>query len=250
MVNEDFLLLLNEKWREFAKNRGIGSVPAIENRWDNFCQCKIPKALGNAMRSELSDAIDDICGIEGVESVDDLMYDIVLRGDETRDVDIFVCGGKYTKTRADRVAKDLEADKFDPETEAYAAEQKRIEESRRRNYRDYIIDVPECPKKFNTEVYLPLAFEYYDQIEAGEKVTEFRKYTKNWVKRLLSHPIETVRFQRGYSDYGTGAVKQMTFRIKGVELYDSMTRRSCPADAIPEGFIPDFIAIDLGERLS
>lgn len=85
---------------------------------------------------------------------------------------------------------------------------------------------------------------------SGEKKTEYRDYTPNWVKKLLSHPIRTVKFQRGYGGPGHAAPEQMVWTVAGISLVESETGvRGDPANP-PEGMIPDAIAIDLGERVS
>lgn len=48
-------------------------------------------------------------------------------------------------------------------------------------------------------LFLILKKQYFDQIESGEKTTEFRAMTDYWVDRLAGKNFETVIFQNGYS---------------------------------------------------
>lgn len=111
------------------------------------------------------------------------------------------------------------------------------------------LPIPPPPKTRNTEVYLTMAYEPYDDIEKGEKVTEFREYNEYYVKKLLSQPRKTVRFQRGYGGPHHDAPRQMRWTIKNIEYYNHYTRESCPIDNPTSGFKPTFIALDLGERI-
>ncbi|MBR4260027.1 MAG: hypothetical protein IKQ17_13415 [Kiritimatiellae bacterium] len=112
------------------------------------------------------------------------------------------------------------------------------------------LPIPPPPKKMNTEVYLPMAYEPYDWIEKGEKTTEFREYCEYYVKKLLSQPLKTVRFQRGYGGPGHDAPRQMRWTVAKIEYYDIHSRQSAPITNPPAGFRPTHIAIDLGERIA
>ena len=112
------------------------------------------------------------------------------------------------------------------------------------------LPIPPPPKKLNTEVYLTMAYEPYDWIEKGEKTTEFREYCEYYVKKLLSQPLKTVRFQRGYGGPGHDEPRQMRWTVAGIEYYDINSRQSAPIDNPPAGFRPTHIAIDLGERIA
>ncbi len=121
-------------------------------------------------------------------------------------------------------------------------------DEKRTHWRDFIIPVPPPPKKSSDEVYLTLAYAPYDDIECGAKRTEYRDYTEHWVKMLLSRPVRTVRFQRGYGGRGHAEPDQMVWTVEKIWLMESWTGAKCEPDNIPEGFLPDVIAIDLGER--
>ena len=112
-----------------------------------------------------------------------------------------------------------------------------------------LLPIPPPPKTRNTEVYLTMAYEPYDDIENGEKLTEFREYSEYYVKKLLSQPIKTIRFQRGYGGPGHDAPRQMRWSVKDIDYYNINTRKSAPLDNVPEGFRPTHIAIDLDARI-
>lgn len=111
------------------------------------------------------------------------------------------------------------------------------------------LPIPPPPMKRNTEVFLTMAYEPYDDIEKGEKMTEFREYKEYYVRKLLSQPLKTVLFQRGYGGPHHDAPRQMRWTIRSIEYYNHFTCKSCPVDNPTEGFQPTFIAIDLGERI-
>lgn len=112
-----------------------------------------------------------------------------------------------------------------------------------------LLPIPPPPKTRNTEVYLTMAYEPYDDIEKGEKTTEFREYSEYYVKKLLSQPIKTIRFQRGYGGPGHDAPRQMRWSVKNIEYYNINTGKSAQLDNVPEGFRPTHIAIDLDARI-
>lgn len=112
-----------------------------------------------------------------------------------------------------------------------------------------LLPIPPPSKTRNTEVFLTMAYEPYDDIENGEKVTEFREYKAYYVRKLLSQPLKTVRFQRGYGGPHHEPPRQMRWTIKNIEYYNHVTRKSCPIDKPTNGFKPTFIAIDLGDRV-
>lgn len=123
-------------------------------------------------------------------------------------------------------------------------------EEMRRHWRDFILPIPPPPKKAGDELYLTLAYEFYDAIKAGTKRTEYRDYTPNWVKKILSRPIRRVKFQRGYGGPGHAAPEQMVWTVERVSLCEMETGTKGDPRNPPEGILPDAIAIDLGERVS
>lgn len=122
-------------------------------------------------------------------------------------------------------------------------------EEMRKHWRDFIIPIPPPPKSGSDEVFLTLAYEFYDAIKVGAKTTEYRSYSANWVKKLLSRPVRTVKFQRGYGGPGHAAPEQMVWKVDKIWLYESGSGTKGDPMNPPEGIIPDCIAIDLGTRV-
>ena len=121
---------------------------------------------------------------------------------------------------------------------------------RRKYWKDYLYPIPPPPPKFSEELYLPMQYEPYDWIESGEKTTEFRAYDPYWVKKILSHPLKTVRFQRGYGGPGHPPPRIMRFEIKKIYLYDHGRKIECDPWKLDTPIEPDLIAIDLGLRIA
>jgi hypothetical protein len=79
-------------------------------------------------------------------------------------------------------------------------------------------------------LHLVLAYKWYDMIESGVKLEEYRKVCPHWEDRIWSfrYDLKKVVFQRGYKKNAP----QMTFRIKYLRLnqlyiYPSMHKRFC-----------------------
>ena len=122
-------------------------------------------------------------------------------------------------------------------------------EEMRTHWRDFLIEIPPAPARCQEELFLTMAYEPYDEIKAGTRIVEYRDYSPTWVKRILSHPLKTVKFQRGYGGPGHDAPEQMTFEIRKISLFKSESgMKGDPWDP-PEGILPDKIAIDLGRRI-
>ena len=102
-----------------------------------------------------------------------------------------------------------------------------------------------------TEVFMTLAYVYYDAIARGEKLVEYRDFKERWVNLLLSGNLKTVKFQRGYTP------QQMRWEVSGIGVID-IFGREIPAFG-PDGemnpvgaadsFHPKYIAIHLGKRV-
>lgn len=190
----------------------------------------------DALKSELErmPEVSDVC-------------DTGLRNGSGRKFEINVNDGYWTHTEEDgrRIEKILRI-YTDPAAAKQMAEERRLEKLE--HWRDYLIPVPPPPKHWTTELYLTMQYEPYDWIKNGEKTTEFRAYTPNYVKRILSHPLKTVKFQRGYGGPGRPVPEQMVFEIERISLYDMETRASAdPANPTP--IVPTHFAIDLGRRI-
>ena len=95
------------------------------------------------------------------------------------------------------------------------------------------------------EGYFVLKGEYYDAIEAGHKMTEYRDLTPRNLAKSIG--IKTVKLQRGYGHPGQPP-KQMRFEVSSVRLMDA-SDRECDPYAIPPGFLATTIAIHLGRRI-
>ena len=61
-------------------------------------------------------------------------------------------------------------------------------------------------------LHLPLMAKWYEMIERGEKLEEYRENKPYWQKRLLSNTYDTVKFRYGYT------TRTMTFRIKKIRF--------------------------------
>lgn len=107
--------------------------------------------------------------------------------------------------------------------------------------------------KESTEAYLVLKEVFYNQIKAGRKTVEYRDFTDYWVGRLLSHPLNTVKLNLGYTD------EHMIFEIdwigviskdgKEIHAFDEngqMSEEGKSDDFEPRG---GYISIHLGKRI-
>ena len=81
---------------------------------------------------------------------------------------------------------------------------------------------------------LVLKYEWYDKIESGEKITEYRDFEK-WGEKIHKGNYKFVRFNRGYKN-----PKQMLFNIK---RFVRQIGGENDLKAL------DVMAIELGERL-
>ena len=92
-----------------------------------------------------------------------------------------------------------------------------------------------------SEASLVMIGDYYDAIDEGRKTVEFRDFTEYNLKRTIG--IKTVCFRRGYR---SGA-KRMRWEVAKVTLMDEYYAECDPFD-VPDGFLPEKIAIHLGKR--
>lgn len=104
--------------------------------------------------------------------------------------------------------------------------------------------------KPSTQAYVVLKEEFYNRIKAGTKKTEYRDFTKYWIERLLTHPLRTIKLNRGYTE------DHMIFEIDWIGVIDGEREIHAfdkDGDMNPEGasedFQPDTISIHLGKRL-
>ena len=61
-------------------------------------------------------------------------------------------------------------------------------------------------------LHLPLIAKWYEMIDRGEKLEEYRENKPYWRKRLLSNKYDAVKFRYGYT------TRTMTFRIKQIRF--------------------------------
>ena len=89
---------------------------------------------------------------------------------------------------------------------------------------------------------LPLKAKWYDMIESGEKLEEYREYKGYWIKRLIDEetlrvkPYTHVRFRYGYTK------RTMLFEIAGITVGMGLSDWGAPT--FSEVFI-----IKLGQRI-
>jgi hypothetical protein len=72
-------------------------------------------------------------------------------------------------------------------------------------------------------LYLPLEKEYFEQIKAGTKTSEFRKYKEFWINRLTNPDgsfkhYDLILFQNGYRK----DAPQMLVEFKGIKINKNM----------------------------
>lgn len=104
---------------------------------------------------------------------------------------------------------------------------------------------PKNPDRPLQNVFLPMKYRFFDDIAAGRKTVECRKYTQTYVDKLLTNNLRYVTFQRGYEK----GAKQMTYGIIGIELADADGERRYAPEAIPDFAEPEWIVVKLGKRL-
>ena len=249
MIKEDYLKKLNDQLLEFSKQVGlpIGDY-RIDHGLNSVAEIKFRHDFANRYCEQISQVVEMLKKVPGVYEIGDYQSEEVLRGGEVRSVEIEVKRRYWYEGHIEK-EWDEEQERLDTDSEYAKKKQEEELEEKRKYWRDYLIPIPPPPKGATDEAYLTLDYKYYDMIKSGEKTTEFREYSPTWVKRLLSHPIKTVRFQRGYGGPGHPPPEQMVYNVKAVLLYEIGTRKECPADNPCEGIMPTHIAIDLGERI-
>ena len=267
MVNEDVYQEIKKVFDQAVRELGLEGHVRIQNSYDCIVSCEVNILYAHGKRrllvNELGRRLNALPCMDRKANgpVDDdyfdehyaKEYEIDPEYPEEKDEEVsmpfFVKDGLWSHTEADdKIAAEDEA-ALREEEERQEAEYQAELKARHANWRENLIPIPPPPKNATDEVYLTLDYEYYDMIKSGEKTTEFREYSPYWVKRLLSHPIKTVRFQRGYGGPGHPPPEQMVFKVKDVVLYEIETKKECPPDNPCEGILPTHIAIDLGERI-
>lgn len=69
----------------------------------------------------------------------------------------------------------------------------------------------------NGTLYLPLKYEYFDQIKAGTKKVEYRLYNDYWQKRLVDRCHVWIILTRGYPKK-TDEASRLKKRWKGFKI--------------------------------
>lgn len=249
MIKKKYFDMIQAALDDAVASHGLPFRLLLEQVYHEFSVVNVPKELANKYPDELSEIHDEVvCKFNFIDEANstDTYRGMVIKGTHVRDLQFAVKKGYYTSGPEDERLVDEECEAMENGT--YHSK-----DDERQYWREYIIPIPPPRKNAPSELYLTMAYEPYDQIKAGEKVTEFRRYTENWVKRILANPPKTIRFQRGYGGPGRPKPEQMVWTVKenGISLYELETRKSCdPWKLDVEGILPDFIAMDLGVRLS
>lgn len=273
MVKPDFIAVINSALIAASAKFGVPELPKVcldalkadcddETLETCFTPCElkscywvIPHKFAAKHWDAISKVADEIAKVKGVNGIDDFCRpDPTWADDEIdRDIEITVEDGHWVLDEEvdwDTISEGYE--KGDPEmTAIYKAHEAKERAERSKHWKEHIIPIPPPSKSRPTELYLTMAYEPYDWIKSGEKVTEFREYCETWVKRILANrdTLKTVKFQRGYGGPGRPKPEQMIWTIKNIELYDIETRESSDPVNVKEGFVPTHIAIDLGVRM-
>ena len=239
MIKKAYIDKLNASLAALVKKHGIACRLVVEQGGEGVGLVEIPKSAHEKWHREIDRLEDEFVDDDGIVDVHD----------ESRG------RAKLKKSSAARwfIFEVAEDHAFaSPSDESVSeAMQKRVfaapppSEYETPDPKTGLYKIPPAAKNAPDQIYLTLAYEPYDAIRNGEKKTEFRAYTPNYVRRLLSKPPKTVKFQRGY---GKGA-EQMVWKIKNIDLYDMKTRRSASPGSEPKDFRPTHIAIDLAVRI-
>ena len=238
MIRKAYLEKLNARLASLVKKHGIGCSLVVEQGGEGVGLVEIPKEAHEKWHGKIDRLEDDFVEDEGIVEVQD-----ENRGRKT------LKRGHAARWLVFEVAEDM-AYPSSADTSVTEAMQKRVFAAPPPSDYDVpdpktgLYKIPPADEKAPDQIYLTLAYEPFDAIKRGEKKTEFRAYTPNYVRKLLANPPKTVKFQRGY---GKGA-EQMIFEVANVDLYDMKTRRSARPGSEPKDFRPTHIAIDLGGR--
>lgn len=217
------------------------------------CWVRVPSDFAVKYWDAITEVFKEVSEIEGVKLVENVSEFEWVKDGEEREIEITVEDGHWVLDEEwdwETICDGYEDG--DPEmTAIYKAHEAKQRAERSKHWRENIIPIPPPSKSRPTELYLTMAYEPYDWIKNGEKVTEFREYCETWVKRILANrdTLKTVKFQRGYGGPGRPKPEQMIWTIKDITLYDIETRSTCDPTNVREGFVATHIAIDLGVRM-
>ena len=273
MVNDDLVARIEAELRRRLEHAGLGGIPYKTDTFSFFLifcfdpeklgedKCRllpVAKAVYSKFRKEMKPRLKDIDLFDPGGSPEDLEDDDDEDGDgsdtedeeEEEEDDYFATWPSIGFEVREGYWYEGEVDRKMEEEERREAEEEAAEEAAYRAAHPFeYLPIPPPPKRLNPEVYLTLAYEFYDAIERGEKKGESREYREYYVKKLLSQPLKTVRFQRGYGGPGHDAPRQMRWSIKDIIYYNAATDEKAPVDNPPAGFEPTHIAIVLGDRI-
>ena len=115
----------------------------------------------------------------------------------------------------------------------------------REEWRAETVLSPKNPKRPHENVFMPLKFAYFSDIEKGRKTVECRQYNRKWVDQLLCNKVKYVTFQRGYEK----GARQMTFEVSYIDIADADGRHRYAAESVPDFADPEWILIHLGKRV-
>lgn len=266
MINEDYMEKLKARLADLLVKHGVPRTPGdgleVVDLVDELGCVYVEKNAANKYSAELTEVFREFLRFDGLSRTNHIDYGEngeVYRGNEKRKFEFAVTRKLWHKAERDR-EYDRELDReFDEEgyLEQKMAKEK---EEKRKFWREYLIPVPPPRPNAPSELFLTMAYQPYDDIKNGYvdeedgqhkfKRIEFRRYTPNWVKRVLSTPPKTVCFQRGYGGPGRPKPEQMVWTVTEVGLYEMDTHRLCRMDDVLEGILPDFVYLKLGERIS
>lgn len=250
MVKTDYMTMLQGRLAELLGGLSLCPHLRVEQYVDDTCRIRFPKDIANTRRDAITLVAEEMAKTDGIKEMSDTWRDTdVFRGSETRDVYLVVSRKHWSKTKEDREWWERENGLLEDD-DKLREKLKQEREEKRKYSKEYLIPIPRPSASRPAELYLTMAYEPYDLIKSGEKVTEFRAYCETWVKRILANmgTLKTVKFQRGYGGPGRPKPEQMVWTIKNIELYDIETRESSDPLHVKDGFIPTHIAIDLGIR--
>lgn len=242
MVNAKTLKEIGTELERLCAENRIPTRLVAKNIFDSECDVAIPADVANSCADELEAVRKGLLKMGCILEIYDRGAGRIIRGDDFRQFEITVKDGHWTHSEADERAEEESTEvPFDDDEKGNS----------------WLIPLPEPDGSKNTEVFLTLCYEPYDWIDVGYmengerkfKTEEFRAYNEYYSKKLLSHEIRTVRFQRGYGGPGRPIPKQMRFEVKYIKIWDQRHDIECDPRKPVKGIVPQYFVIGLGKRL-